>query len=111
VKEQANTDDQIENKNTHSLTDYAACDRICMRSTKICTFMMLRMYMPTAKETIPRKASSRVGIILQLARKLRRDPIVLKDGKKYKLITVDPASMDADDLPEYLKKRVTTLNK
>ena len=73
--------------------------------------MISKLYMSAVKSAIKEKDATRIGIILQLARKFRKEPVMLKGGKKYRLVTVDPSSVDADHLPEYLKKRVTTLHK
>lgn len=73
--------------------------------------MLPTFQMPAKKTILGQKDAARIGIVLQLARRFRKDAVVRIDGTKYRLVTVDPFSVDADQLPEYLKKRVTTLHK
>jgi hypothetical protein len=58
-----------------------------------------------------KKTLANAGAILQLARKLGVTPVIIKGGKKYRLVAVNSSELDADNLPVHLKKRLTNLNK
>lgn len=51
------------------------------------------------------------GLVLQLARRRGVSPVISQGGKKYRLVPVNPSELDADNLPEHLKKRLKNLNK
>lgn len=62
------------------------------------------------ESTVSGKAYS-LAELMEIAKRLGVKPVVKRNGKRYQLISVNSSTLDENNIPSSLKKRLTTLNK